>query len=403
MENFTIKPTLDRISPALKAYLLDPNVPLPFIDVHTHVFNYKDVPKGFLGMRLPISSRRFLGVVAHLLHRLKPNTNRDRLSGYAYLIETIKNRSSERIFKRMVEKYYGNKHDLSILFGILTMDMDLAIKGKTKRTIWNQLALIATLKKEKFPSFLPFVNIDPTRKIEAEKLFKQSFSTEDGWDYFGLKVYPSLGYLPTHPTLLKMITKCVENDIPVLTHCSSALTKNTSRKIKNLPGIFVRNNGEYIHGPHTFKTGASLLIWKRAKRDYGNFFNRPHNWIPVLKKHPTLKLNLAHFGGNEAWENYHNGKENNWVKTIVQMMHDYPNVYADFSFTMSYSKYSHGLKKLMAKDDVVRSRVLFGSDYSLVISQGDYAKKLEEFKKILGPELMHQMAVINTNKHLFNL
>lgn len=404
MTNFPIKPALERISPSLKAYLQEVNTPLPFIDVHTHIFNYKDVPKGFLGMRLPISSRRFLGYMAFVLHNLKPRTDRDQMSGYAYFIETLKNRTSERIFKRMIEKYYDNSSDFSKLYGILTMDMDLAIKGNTKRSIWKQLELIANLKKYKFPSFLPFANIDPTRGLEAEVLFRKAFEKNKGWDYFGLKVYPSLGYLPSHPTLLKMIKVCEKNNIPVLSHCSSALTKNTNRRLRKVPGVFVRDNKEHVQGPHDFKTGASLLIWRKARRDYRNFFNRPHNWIPVLEKFPNLKLNLAHFGGNIAWEGYCEANDKSkWVETIIELMHQYPNVYADFSFTMSYEKYSIALRKLMEKDPVVRSRVLFGSDYTLVITKGNYKQNLERFKQIMGPELIRQMAVINPNKHFFNL
>ena len=63
---------------------------------------------------------------------------------------------------------------------------------------------------------------------------------------------------------------------------------------------------------------------------------KPRNWrnlleIPGLE---TLRVNLAHMGGDDAIETLFKGGKvtpRGWTYTIIQMLKKYPNVYADLS------------------------------------------------------------------------
>jgi predicted TIM-barrel fold metal-dependent hydrolase len=381
---------LDRVHPKMKQLLLEKK---PFIDIHTHVFNYMDVPSKFIGIRLPMGSR-FIGWMSRLLHSIKGG-DRDKLSRYAYFLETMKSRSSEAIFRRMYKSYYQEYPEA--IYGVLTMDMDIGIDGRANRSIWTQLGVVAQLREQYPTRVLPYACIDPRRNDEAIELFQTAFDFDKHLKYFGVKVYPSLGYLPSHPQMMKMYEVCAMKNIPVLTHCSSGSTHGSDRKLNDVKGVFATYEGENKPGPHQFKAARF-----RKKRDYRNFFNRPHHWIPVLEKYPKLRLNIAHFGGDEAWELFVTGKDKtNWVQTVIDLVKKYENVYADFSYTMYSEKYSKKLRSMMEADPELADKVLFGSDYYMLVIEDKYDKILARFKGDMGPELMHKIAVENPHRHLF--
>lgn len=396
MSNFEIDKSLifdtplERIPKVLKEQI---DIKKPFIDCHTHVFNHNDVPTGYLGIRLPVG-RHFLGLLANILHKWKKNTDRDKMSRYAYFLTTMKSRSSEGIFRRMINKYYSEHQNA--VFVVLTMDMDPAIKGQSNRSIWTQLAIIAILREQYPTKVLPFVCIDP-RRDNALEIFQDAFDKNKHLRYFGLKVYPSLGFLPSHPNLMKMYEVCEEKNIPILTHCSSGSTHGSKRKL-DVEGIFVDNDNNWKEGPHRFK--AKFL---RKKKSYRDYFNRPQHWAPVLDRFKKLNLNIAHFAGDHSWKNYLTRKDNKWIVTIIEFMDSYENVYADFSYTMYSQKHTLKLKEMMQENSKLASRVLFGSDYYMVIIEGNYGEMLERFKNDLGEDFMHQIAVVNPNRHLFGI
>lgn len=370
----------------------------PFIDIHTHVFTVNDVPPNFLGIRIPMN-RRFIGAVSQVAYWMKrgfrKSRSRDETSGIGYFLKTMKGRSSEYNYKRMAKTYYADHPDA--LFGILTMDMNVGI-GRANNSIRSQLGTIAMLRNQFPTKILPYACIDPRRGDEALELFEDAFNTNGYLKYVGLKVYPSLGYLPSHPILMKMYAICEEKGIPVLTHCSSGSTHGSDKKQNSVPGIYVNDKDEYV------KNADFKAAMFHKKRDYRDFFNRPQNWAPVLDKFPNLNLNIAHFGGDDAWKEFASTKASNeWVDTIIKFMKEYDHVYADFSYTLYDRKYSRCLKKQMENDPEIMEKVLFGSDYYMLVIEDDYRTILRNFKSDMGPELMERLTVTNPNKHLFGI
>jgi len=63
----------------------------------------------------------------------------------------------------------------------------------------------------------------------------------------GIKIYPPLGYLPTHPNLAPVFDYCVQYDIPITLHCSPGGINNFRKK-------------NYI------RSWDEKIIWKISKR-----------------------------------------------------------------------------------------------------------------------------------------
>ena len=378
------------------------NAKKPFVDVHTHIFTEDDIPHGFLGMRFPVNRATLLGA-GRVLHNVVPMTRRDPISRLAAFLKIMRKPSSMKSFEHLYSKYYERKFPDSI-FGVLTVDMDYSIKGSADRSILDQLQDIAKVRDAYPHRVIPFFNVHPDRtgEFDALELFKKAFdfSDEGALRYFGLKIYPSLGYLPSHPVLMEMYAVCEQKGIPVLTHCSSGLTHSTNSLIDNVRGVFVKDDGTQVDGPHRFSCGNSRAA---RVREYRTFFNKPHHWIPVMERYPNLKLNLAHFGGDESWKTYTKGEDTKWVDTIIQLMHDYPNVYADFSYTMYKRKFNKELKRIMEADPVVADRTLFGSDYYMILNEGMYGEEFNQFRRHIGEDWLEKIAVENNNRYLFGI
>lgn len=82
------------------------------------------------------------------------------------------------------------------------------------------------------------------------------------------------------------------------------------------------------------------------------------------KRSGSIKLNFAHFGGEL--------ESAKWQRKIVELIKTYPNVYVDISYVCtnknSYkllNKMLNTLCKTPGELDRVKSRLLFGSDFSV--------------------------------------
>jgi predicted TIM-barrel fold metal-dependent hydrolase len=373
----------DRIPSEMKAALERSDL---FIDVHAHVFNYEDVPDGFLGIRLPFN-QRFLYLTERVLHRIIGSSDRDFFSSLAYFVQFFRKRSSIET----AEKLTGYHKDVHLLFCALMMDMERGIKGKIIDPYSQQIEKMKAVR-DKFPeAVLPFFAADPNNPALHED-FERSFSTAGDYRFFGVKIYPSLGYLPSNPRLMDIFRVCGEKKIPVTAHCSGATVHASARTFRNIEGW------HYTEGEGFSNRPVNLNIKKRS--DYAVFFNHPRNWEPVLDAIPGLKLNLAHFGGEGEWAKHIQGNKDTWVSYILSLLENYPNLYTDFSYTLHNGQYNEVLKTMLEQHELLSGRVLYGSDYYMVVREGHFRSLKAGFISLMGADLMKKIAQENPKRFL---
>jgi hypothetical protein len=173
-----------------------------------------------------------------------------------------------------------------------------------------------------------------------------------GSNFFaGIKVYPPLGFDPWPDDSYErkkveiLYDCCTEKCIPITTHCSDG-------------GFKVDKNTDNYTAPEL-------------------------RWTEVLKKYPKLKINFGHFGYQSKllWL----FPRTQWRDSIIELMSEYPNVYADFSCISLSDKECKYLEDLLKKKNSanpeLESRILFGSDFLIsLIWTNSYNEYLSNFK-----------------------
>lgn len=217
----------------------------------------------------------------------------------------------------------------------------------------NLKELVQNRKDELFP----FVAIDPRRKGIIDYLVSGAF-TKSGGGFYGVKLYPRLGYHPQCKPMDKVYAYCSKNKIPIITHCGT----------KGFPPF---NHWDFD--------------------DFGN----PANFIPALEKYPDLIIDFAHFGIDD--------KTNEWAPTIIDLITcgKYPNVYTDLACYTDDDELQ-AKANLINKNDKLKSRVMMGSDFDVVYFAGgdSMVEYYNKFKKYFDPATLLAMRKDNPARFL---
>jgi predicted TIM-barrel fold metal-dependent hydrolase len=203
---------------------------------------------------------------------------------------------------------------------------------------------------EKYPDrVIPFLAVDPRRKGIMD-LIEMKVNGGKG-AFKGIKLYPPLGYLPTHPELDPVFEYCVKYDVPITVHCSEG----------GLPNFRGRNYVRSLVGGDHWEEFNGLT-------DKSTYYADPGKWIPVLAKWKTLRINFAHFGGGQFQQDKKEGDR--WSDAIIRMMRKYPNVYADVSYFTDKDSISQ-IKNIMEEnkevDEILKTRLMFGTDFVMIM------------------------------------
>ena len=224
-------------------------------------------------------------------------------------------------------------------------------KGFEKQ-IWE----LMKLRNAHPESVFPFLAVDPRRigimdVITKGKHFlpKEAPLVGKNGPFFGIKLYPRLGYKPMDvETLCPGLYKwCQDNDIPITFHCS--------------------------------KTGfPPMPKWKYD--DFGD----PDNWNDILGTYPGLRIDFAHFGNNGA----------TWPDKIIKLMkRPGNNVFTDLACYTNQNELLN-VKTMLEENQVLRDRLMFGTDYDvmLFIDFINLQKYFEQFKTIFSDDEMDAMS-----------
>lgn len=354
--------------------------------------------------------------------------------------------SQKKIFE-VLRKAYPDNYS----FVVLAMDMEFMEAGAPKENYYLQLDKLIALKKD-FPLKLhTFVATDPRRlqysknpKIDFEKYVTENLIN---LNFSGIKLYPALGYYPFDKRLKPIYQFCVENEIPIMTHCIEGTiyyrgSKTREKKIViNNTKVELNNKKEWKHHP-ILKVNSQtdpLHLPQKGNHDFSKNFGHPFNYKCLLDKTKAsayfgeavdfskLKICLAHFGGSDEWETYFEDtyetynnnlfKEKNigkataytnvqkiwnsasWLSIIYDLMVEYTNVYADMSF-MLYNEKNFSLLKLLIDDDKVGHKILFGTDFYVVAQKGTEKRLYHTIKAALGDKRFEKVAITNAKSFL---
>jgi len=167
----------------------------------------------------------------------------------------------------------------------------------------------------KYKNIRPFFSVDPRReykgKINTIENLKQKLLGESA-KFAGIKLYAPAGFSPTDPILMGTAKQqgvyelCQKHNIPITVHNSNAgfACLSTVLKVRGhvlLNDSVTKKNGNIKFRNRFFSRKASEAISERAK-----LLNHPKLWTLVLKKHPNLTINFAHFGGSTQIMEYVN-------------------------------------------------------------------------------------------------
>lgn len=211
---------------------------------------------------------------------------------------------------------------------------------------------------------LPFFAVHPDRPDHFELLQDAIKSGA----FLGVKLYPSLGYEIGTDTLRRVYRFCIEQDVPIVLHCSH--------------GGFYRQ-AEFVN------------------------YCDPSVWKPVLAGPlEGLRVCFAHFGGWQSLGKPDGLDPGTWGHTILSMMRSHPNVFADLSYHTEQmaiagdeAHYFTTLRRLLGEDKL-RRRILFGSDSWLLRMDMTEAVFWQYFRRNLSPGEFDSIASVGPREFI---
>jgi uncharacterized protein len=353
---------------------------------HIHTFTADHVPTRFAGIAGKFLRFRAFRIVVLWIMRFVGHTPRSHLARYARILETSYIGGQEAIFK-IVQRFYPE----GTRFVILPMDMTHMKAGALRKSLAKQHEELEQLQQGYPGLIVLFAAVDPRHP----NIVASTIDLLKSHAFRGIKLYPPLGYHPNDPALADLYSYASEHAIPVLSHCSRR-------------GVLYRGRptDAMLKDPVTGKRLPDVSGKKAIIR-----LADPANFVPVLDAHPTLKLCLAHFGGDEEWKKYRKQSlrsgepkpDRSWLAKIADMIRSgrYENLYTDISYTVFADEAYLDMLKRLLSDPQLRRRVLFGSDFYVVEDA-----KLEErqtwpqIRSELGEDLFRIIAEENPKEFL---
>ena len=381
-------------------------MPKPITNAHIHVFDARCAPDRFF-LVLPVGLVRLIArplksflmseAGTALINRLAKWTStlhdKGKISRFLAFTKIGAGRSQDEVYQMALK--VGKQYDASIRLIGLTLNMDHMDSEPSNplsyKNYLTQLEEIRNIKKHSPKHFFPFLCIDPRHKTGADLRDWVRDQLTDGFEhkgklypyFYGLKIYPALGFFPFDPALEEVYAYAEEYGIPIMTHCTRGGSQYIGKYIQQLipkePAVMQLSTPEAIT--------AFVEITKRIDDYYGkgwiknnsfgnndracDLFTHPQNYIPVLEKFPKLKICIAHMGGEgefykddklARWWEWQEDKARGfgdlieirevdkipWVDRLEEMMKTYPSLFTDISYTVSY---------LGKKDKVILNRL----------------------------------------------
>jgi len=408
-----------------------------YFNAHAHCFTIDHVPEHFFDEL--IGGKQFLriskikksrtlqflirlgtsGFIRWVVKFFSPVTAK-KLKRLRGLINYSLEPSQKDLFDRLDRFYEGANGSSDYRHVMLTMDMEYMGADSPMSLFDKQIKELTDLKKRKEykDRVFPFIFADP-RRPGIDTIVINAFKSGENI-FQGIKLYPALGYYPFDKKLLEVYKFAQTHEIPIMTHCIVGDVY--------FRGKFWETPGNEIH-PISGQSTVPITnkLFKSSKyQDASLFqlnFTHPLNWECLLNPaiasayfgeavdFRDLKVCIGHFGGEEEW-GLHTKQEKrktttykgiyqnenvldirqpwlgeasqryNWLTIIKELLKEYPNVYADISFTLHEEKI-YPLLKQMLQDPLINKKILFGTDYYVNATEAEENVLLETMRKNL--------------------
>jgi predicted TIM-barrel fold metal-dependent hydrolase len=248
---------------------------------------------------------------------------------------------------------------------VLSVDMDEAfvnenlpgLSGVPKNSFAHQTSELAELASvinlQGGVQIIPFLCVDPRGHTAADLVNIVASNCGKDLPWKGIKLYPSMGILPSESRLQGVFDYCQDHSIPILTHCS-------------VGGAGVRGSvHNYAENAHP-KEWATVLD-RLAQRGSGGM----------------MRLCLAHLDGLDFADNI------TWAPKIIELMRKHDGsrgveLYGDVAFNLipdgdPRALYQKNVQRF--KNDGIDKRVIFGSDWWMYLyecpSETEFIKQLD--------------------------
>ncbi len=345
------------------------------INAHMHIWNFDCIPKEFQNRYQGIPGS-FDIVLPFLKVFKKLYKKRGTLDKTLNFLEICRSRTLKEVVDILLADSDTLRPNTKQIFTPLMMDMEYAVKDpkvKPDKPFLDQMKMTKDIVLKYPGRFLPFIAADPRRIRDRKgntkdphgiRYITNALETKGFW---GVKIYPPLGYKPTNEYLFPLYDYCEERGIPITAHC-------------NFGGLYSAQG---------------------KKKDHYKSLANPRNWGPVLKCFKKLKLNLGHFGGDLV--NKKGTKGAKWHETIIGYFEKYPNVYADIAYHEAmfkqHNKYFTRLERYSRKDQIWK-KILYGTDWwvnRLLCKEWIYLDIFLSLSKEYGIKKKHISYILNRN------
>ncbi len=313
--------------------------------------------------------------------------------------DKLKSKINEALEKKLAEV---DKDLLGLLTRVIkeTDSKKRAEKGLDKlpeeiiKPYQRQLETFTELKHQFGSDFVPFLAVDP-RRPDMMELIKTYVGKDK--PFYGIKLYPPMGYSPTDPFLYGtadnndcLYQYCIDNQLPIITHCSSGGFCTFVKRLEVIGDVMpdMEFSSQPVHYSQIteIKFDTNILKFGEAVEERAYKLNHPKLWEIVLKKFPSLKIDLAHFGGDP---NEYGNERREYIFQLMQETDNgtpkYPNLYTDLSCITQ--------KELLQdihdnKYSQLPDRFMYGSDYFLNLIWGeDFKEYYQNFTEVFGREM----------------
>jgi predicted TIM-barrel fold metal-dependent hydrolase len=407
-----------------------------FTNSHSHIFTANCAPDFFLKTAIHSTwaaelvdrlvkrngTRWVFGNVLKLMAFFSPH-KRDVIRRYLEFVEIGTSASQTDIFAQLNQSYAAFQgHKIIVLTQVLDY-LDLANTSSTHMHIRAQVEEVRGIKRNALygQNIYPFLGLDSRQTgLDLLKDWVQFYIQPDQ-GFYGIKLYPAAGFFPFDERLEPIWAWAEANNIPVMTHStrSGSFYLGTFESLIN-SGVLQTSQLDPVKDKAIITRVAAVIADTSIHKKnvtWCNIFGYPDNYAVVLRKHPKLKICLAHLGGStEVNRQGSNAKSpfpaymsENWYEMIIGLMQNNENVYSDISYTLSDT---NAVKKIAATftptgvSDVagnpLLNKLLYGTDFYLTQQEqfGDESDLQHSFLTGFSAAQIQALAFDNPAKYL---